>query len=126
PNADRITSHICEECNRLRGDFASFDCHSIPDNILDYHRWDLSLLSDEAKQYYLPAWIERSIENPQSDYTQVLLSSLDSGHGWFPATPYTEHQWKALELYLEYVAAKADGHFPEELAAAKKILSGEP
>jgi hypothetical protein len=88
-------------------------------------RWALPLLSDDAKQFYLPAWIVRSIDEPQSDYTQALLFALDSDHRWFPSTPYTTRQWRALEAYLDYLEAHVDASALDDAAKARRRLTGD-
>jgi hypothetical protein len=125
PEPAKIASHSCPECDELRSNLQPHDSNTVPAEILDYHRWDLPLLSDDAKQYYLPAWLVSSIDNPQSDYTDALLYALDSDHRWLPSTPYTERQWRALEAYLDYIEAHADPMMLDDVAKARKRLTGD-
>ncbi|MCU0806121.1 MAG: hypothetical protein MUF79_13715 [Burkholderiales bacterium] len=108
PALDEITPHACDECDELRDALHPHEPASVPDAVLDRHRWDLPLLSDESKQYYLPAWLLRSIDAPRSDYTEALLFALDSDHRWSPKTPYTARQWRVLGSYLAYIESDAD------------------
>jgi len=125
PDAGRIAPHECDECDELRDDLHPYDSASVPDALLDRHACDLPLLSDEAKQYYLPAWMIRSIEDPESNCTEALLSALDSDHRWFPATPYTDRQWRVIEAYLDFLEANVDGLTLENVAKARKRLTGQ-
>jgi hypothetical protein len=126
PSAEQIAPHVCLECDELRNNLHRYGPENLPPELLDRHCWDLPLLSDDAKQYYLPAWIARSIDDPQSDHTQALLFALDSDHRWVPTTPYTERQWRVLEAYLDYLAANADPFTLDDIAKARKRLKGEP
>jgi hypothetical protein len=126
PSAGQIVTHECLECDELKNDLHPYDSESVPHRVLDKHLWDLPLLSDDAKQYYLPAWIVRSIDDPQSDYTEALLFALDSDHRWFPTTPYTERQWRALEAYLDYLEANVDELTRDDIVKARRRLTGEP
>jgi len=125
PEAETITPHECLECDELRRDLHQYDSGNVPDAVLDEHVSDLPLLSDDAKQYYLPAWIVRSIEDPESNYTQALLDALDSDHRWAPATPYTDRQWHVIEAYLDFLEPHVDELTLPQLARAKKRLAGE-
>jgi hypothetical protein len=118
--------HDCVECDDLKNDLHPFDSESVPDEVLDKHLWDLPLLSDDAKQYYLPAWIVRSIDDPESDYTQAFLFALDSDHRWAPTTPYTERQWRALGACLDYLETNVDELSRDDVAKARRRLKGEP
>ncbi len=126
PSAEQIVPHECDECDELKNDLHPYDSESVPDEVVDKHQWDLPLLSDDAKQYYLPAWIVRSIDDPQSNYTDAFLSALDSDHRWFPSTPYTERQWRAIEACLDYLEADADEDTRDDIAKARRRLKGEP
>ena len=126
PDALQIAPHECAECDELRNDLHPYDSASVPDAVLDRHVWDLPLLSDEAKQYYLPAWMIRSIEDPESDCTEALLSALDSDHRWFPARPYTDRQWRVIEAYLDFLERNADELTLENVAKARKRLIDQP
>lgn len=126
PELAAIATHACAECDELRASLHPYHSDDVPAEVIDKHRWDLPLLSDEAKQYYLPAWIVRSIDDPQSDYTEALLYALDSGHGWFPAAPYSERQWRLIEAYLGFLEANVDEITLETVAKVKARLKNEP
>jgi hypothetical protein len=126
PKREDIAPHVCLECDELETALDPYTSENLPDYVFAKHCWDLPLLSDEAKQYYLPAWILRSIETPQSDSTQALLYALESDHRWRPATPYTERQWRLLTAYLEFLGQRVDEFVIEDIAKAKRRLNREP
>jgi len=90
----------------------------LPDEVASRHRWDLPLLSDDAKKYYLPAWLTRAAEDPKSDYADSLVYALSADHRWMPSDPYTEEQWAAITSVLKYLAENADEYSKEEITKA--------
>jgi hypothetical protein len=126
PELNDIAPHKCLECDELRNDLHPYEFLNIPPTVLDKHRWDLPLLSDDAKRYYLPAWILRSINDPQSDYTQALLFALKSDHRWFPTAPYTDRQWRLIARYLEFLEPMVDEFTLRDVVMAKAGLKDEP
>lgn len=126
PAKAEITSHDCDECNSLSSDFWPYFPSDLPLEVLDSHVFDLPLLTDEAKQFYLPAWILRSIDRPVSNYTDALLMELNTDHRWFPTPPYTKRQWTLIESYLEYVERLGVQDLAEPISKAKERLSVLP
>ncbi|MBB6094246.1 hypothetical protein HNQ60_003127 [Povalibacter uvarum] len=122
PSQSEIAPHECLECDELRVAFAPYESMNIPEKILEKHRWDMPLLSDEAKQYYLSAWLTKSTEEPESDYTDAILSALGADHRWQPATPYTDRQWRLLDAYLEFIASNCNQFDLEHVVQAQLKL----
>jgi hypothetical protein len=126
PKEAEIAPHECLECDELRVALFPYEWSNVPTEVLDKHRWDMPLLSDEAKQYYLPAWLMRSIEEPESDYTDALLFALAADHRWQPVTPYTERQWRLLATYLEFVGSHCNEFALAQVVRARQKLAENP
>ena len=58
------------------------------------HRWDLPLMSADAKQYFLPAWLIASMSDEEfySDFASAVLFCLASDHRMNPTGGYTDDQ----------------------------------
>ena len=126
PSLDQIAPHQCLECDELRVALNPYESMNVPTEVLDGCRWDIPLLSDDAKQYFLPAWLLRSIDEPQSDYTSALLFALDDEHRWSPSVPYTARQWRVLMAYLDFVAMKIDKYELPRVENAKLRIETRP
>lgn len=115
PAAPSLVMHNCCECTALAEDLARHSPASLPAALLQKHVWNLPLLSDEAKQYFLPAWICSSIDDPSSDATDALLMEFRSDHRWSPATGYTQAQWGAIGNWLDLLAQSCDPYSRDDL-----------
>ena len=129
PERNNIAPHKCPECDELADDFPSFDALSIPDSIFEKHLWDLSLLSAEAKHYFLPTWLLRgiNIEGPWlPDQCEVVLLGLGSvEHRWSPAPPYTKIQWQVIKEWIEHIEGFSDDIDMEMIEKALVRVSNE-
>ena len=128
PSHEQIAPHRCLECDELAADFAPFQATDVPDDVFRKHVWDMPLLSAEAKQYYLPAWLLRCLDFEDvwlPDEASTVLYALDGDHRWDPDPPYTKAQWTALGLWLEHVARFADSIDVENLEKARKRVGNE-
>lgn len=109
PPLDAIAPHDCDECWDLRDRLGGRPWRQLDAEARDAVRWELPLLSDEAKQHYLPVWLLGAIEEPRSDYSSALLFALDSDHRWEPSGGYSGAQRRAiahvLELLIDHVEA---------------------
>ena len=57
PADDALVSHECDECNALREDLRGRTADELSDAWVE-HRFDqLPFMSDDAKRYYLPAYL---------------------------------------------------------------------
>ncbi len=115
PVGAALVMHSCGECNTLAEDLACHSAATLPAALLQKHVWNLPLLSDEAKQYFLPAWICSSIDDPCSDATDALLMEFRSDHRWSPATAYSEAQWSAIGHWLDLLAQRCDPYSHDDL-----------
>lgn len=126
PSREEIAPHQCLECDELRVALEPYESTNIPHEVLDTCRWDMPLLSDDAKQYFLPAWLIRSIDEPRSDYTGALLFALDSDHRWSPRVPYTARQWRVLLKYLDFMASNIDEYELPRVENARLRIETRP
>lgn len=97
PKPPVIAPHRCPECDEISEDLAPFSGMSLPDGHFAKHVWDLPLLSDEAKHYYLPAWLLRVSSEDAWSACDALIYALEADHRWNPEPPYTEAQWLAID-----------------------------
>lgn len=99
-----IAPHDCLECDELRTALAPYDWQHVPPDVLDACRWEMALLSADAKQHYLPAWMLRSLDDHQfaGDYRFSVLFALGSDHRWDTTLPYTDEQRQALSDFLDF------------------------
>lgn len=118
PGRDALVPHACAECKGLADALGAHTAGALPPGLLQKHVWDLPLLSDEAKQYYLPAWLCSSIDEPCSDATDALLMELRSDHRWNPVTPYSDSQWAAIGEWLELMLLACDPYSRDDVNAA--------
>jgi hypothetical protein len=116
---DRIVAHHCDECVALR-DARAGQPQPLDDATAEAVRWGLPLLSDEGKQYFLPAWLLRSIADVHTDFTDSLLFALDGDHRWQPPGAYSAAQREAIRAYLAYLLHRVDelGTLEPQLARA--------
>ena len=126
PSLEDIAPHQCLECDELRVALDPYESLNIPTEVLDKCRWDMPLLSDDAKQYFLPAWLLRSIDEPRSDYTSALLFALDDDHRWAPSVPYSDRQWRVLVAYLDFMASTIDEYELPRVENAKLRIETRP
>jgi hypothetical protein len=105
PEAPAIAPHDCEECEELRQALAPFTSNSVPVGLLRKYVWDLPLLSAEAKQYFLPAWLCASLSEDTWDFADALMQNIDSNIKFDPVGGYSDEQWAVLFEWLEIQAA---------------------
>lgn len=102
PSWDNIVCHDCRECYDLRDGLLGFPSAELPDTWFDWN-WDqLPLLSDEAKRYYLPAYLCFALRQPKSLAAEFVLYALGSDHRWQPPGGYSEAQRQVVREYLDF------------------------
>ena len=109
PAQPALISHRCCECDELAADLFPHDATALPEAVFARHVWDLPLLSDDGKRYYLAAWLLRALEPDDPGAADAVIYALDSDHRWAPATPYTGEQWLVVDQWLAAVAALEPG-----------------
>ena len=111
PEYANIVEHSCPECDELREDLAQLGQYEVPNDVLDYHRNDLSLFSPEALRYFLPAYLIYSIEKPDSDLTEYVIFFLCSYRfatsEWKNRVRiFSESEKEMVCLYLHYLQSQ--------------------
>ena len=122
PRPAVIAPHACPECDDLAQALAPHAPSSLPDTVFARHVWDLPLLSDEAKQYYLPAWLLRASAPDGGSACDALVFALESDHRWSPEPPYTEDQWLVIDAVLAQAAAGSDRAVAEDIDRARRCI----
>lgn len=117
PTVDQVAPHRCEECDEIANAFGSKTVDQVSEQIVDDFCWSLPLFSACAKRYFLPAWLVRSIDNPDTDFTDALLYNLDSDHR---NDGYSDEQRVALVEYLIFIRRHVDGSLSNHLESAMK------
>lgn len=125
PGRGDIAPHRCTECDELAEDLAPHTGFSLPDAVFKKHVWDMPLLSDDAKRYYLPAWLLRVTKStePWSDAGDALVMALDGEHRWDPLVPYSTAEWLAIDAVL---ALLAQGDDPVSVENAQRARASLP
>ena len=80
-----------------------YTAEDLPLQVLQSHVFDLPLLSAEAKQYYLPAWLYASLEGDSWNYVDAATTNIDANERFDPKGGYTEAQWEAILVWLAHL-----------------------
>ena len=118
PERESIVPHACDDCWRLRDALADCTVNDLRADVLAPYCWDSALLSDQAKQYFLPAWFFASFEKPDWDFADAALIALDFDHRWSPERGYSSNQRAAICSYLKYLDVVGDEITRERVATA--------
>ena len=100
-----LISHRCCECDELAADLHPHGALNLPEAVFAGHVWDLPLLSDDGKRYYLAAWLLRALEPDDPGAADAVVFALDSDHRWSPSVPYTGEQWRVVDQWLAAITA---------------------
>ncbi|NVK21981.1 MAG: hypothetical protein HWD86_05650 [Kangiellaceae bacterium] len=114
PPSNNIAPHPCSECDEITQHFKDHSVESLDPAILDRHVWDLPLFSQEAKHYFITAWLKRSIDEINSDFTEALIINFASNHR---NAGYSAKQKCAIANYIEWVALNYDELFDDAATA---------
>jgi hypothetical protein len=71
-----IAPHECEECAALCECLSQSGWEGISDSFVEQYSGSLPLLSPEAYNAYLPAWLRASVRIPDGDVAAMLLINL--------------------------------------------------
>lgn len=122
PLEDAIVCHACKECLELRDGVIGHTPDQLTDSWVDHNFDQLPLFSDDAKRYYLPAYLRVSACNPDSTVTQFVLFSLKGDHRWEPSGGYSKEQKQAIYEYLQFIEARTiDENYQKDIAKAKSV-----
>jgi hypothetical protein len=123
PDPSTIAPHRCSECDELRDALAPCTPDSVSIEVLRKHVWDLPLLSDEAKQYYLPAWLCASFTHNTWDFADAAIQDINSNHRYEPVGGYSDEQWSVLLEWLEHYASSDDPVTQENATKARERVA---
>src|SRR5262245_19634067 len=76
PAPEAIVSHSCEECFRIRDDFAPHAWPTVPARVIEYHRNSFPLFTPQAFRYYLPAYVIYALHHPESEVAGLTIERL--------------------------------------------------
>ena len=121
PAPDNIVCHDCEECAALLSDVRGRTPAELPDTWIEKSFDQLPFFSDDAKRYYLPAFLRVAARKPDSLVAQFILYSLSDDFRMQPSGGYSERQKQAFRDYLSFIEPQVD-EFEEEYFAKAKAL----
>lgn len=102
-----IVSHDCDECSRIRNDFAPHAWPKVPGDVLEYHCDSFPLFTPLAFRYYLPAFVLYALANPDSAVSRWVIEKLrDLGQPdefWVSRADFNEAQKAAIRRVLHFV-----------------------
>ena len=118
PADDNIVCHDCPECRALLSDVRGHTPDELPDSWVERSFDQLPFFSDDAKRYYLPAFLRAGALKPDSVVTQFVLYTLSDDFRMQPSGGYPKQQREAIADYLRYVEQTADEYEEDYLAKA--------
>jgi len=125
PAWEAITGCTCSECTEIRDDFNGVLSNDREGRKMDYHCWDMGFMTDEARHYFLPAWLHLAIKEPKSGYADALLEAFGQDAGWEPPGGYSPAQKEAIAAFLRHLKATDAIHdWPEYYAALFRWTGG--
>jgi hypothetical protein len=123
PADDALVCHDCPECHALGEDLHGRTPDELADEWIVRSFDQLPFMSDEAKRYYLPAYLRVAARDPRSTVAQFVLFELAADHRWQPQAGYTPAQRQAILAYLSLVEPQLDATDTDHLAAARRRWS---
>ncbi len=126
PADDALVPHHCDECDTLRGDLRGRTPEELADDWVKRSFDQLVFMSDDAKRYYLPAYLRVAARDPESTVTQFLLYSLSDEFRFQPTGGYTAAQRQALLDFLTFIQPQSDPHQMEYISRARELWKLSP
>jgi hypothetical protein len=105
PADDNIVCHDCDECRALYNDVRGHTPDELSDSWVEKSFDQLVFFSDDAKRYYLPAFLRVGALKPDSTVAQFVLYSLSDPFRMQPSGGYSLRQQQAIGDYLDHVEA---------------------
>jgi hypothetical protein len=122
PRPEHIIAHECDECFKLRDDLQDKQPRQIPDAWIERNFDKLPLLTDEAKQFFLPAYLRVGALAPTSLVSEFVLYTLADDFRFQPVDGYSPEQKQAITNYLEFIAPHLDDTMdPKFLSDARTL-----
>ena len=120
PSEDSIVCHECEECFTLRDDVRGHTPDELSDSWVEQSFDQIPLFSEDAKSYYLPAFLRVAALKPDSLVTQFSLYSLSDEFRMQPSG-YSPQQKEAIRDFLGYIETRVD-EFDQDYVTKAKTL----
>jgi len=121
PADDNIICHECEECFRLHESLRGHTAGEISDAWIEENFDKLPLLTDDAKQFFLPAFFRVAALKPDSLAAQFLLYSLADDFRMQPQSGYSAQQKQAVRDYLTYIEQRMEEYDREYFDKASAL-----
>jgi len=121
PSEDSIICHECEECLALRDDVRGHTPDELSDSWVEQSFDQLPFFSDDAKRYYISAFLRVAALKPDSLVSQYVLFSLSDGFRMQPSGGYSPQQRQAIRDFLGYIETCVD-EFDQEYVTKAKAL----
>jgi hypothetical protein len=122
PRPEHIIAHECDECFKLHDDLQEQAPRQIPDVWVERNFDKLPLFTDEAKRFFLPAYLRVGALAPNSLVSQFVLYTLADDFRFQPVDGYSSKQRQAITNYLEFIAPQLDETMdPKVLSDARTL-----
>ena len=115
---------VCQECWELRDDLRGRTPDELSDSWVERNFDQLPLLSDDAKQFYLPAFLRVGALKPDSNVSQFVLYDLSENFRREPRGGYSPEQKQAILDYLSFVEPQSEDVLKEYVARARTLWLG--
>jgi hypothetical protein len=126
PADEALVPHRCGECDTLREDLRGHAPDELTDAWVERSFDQLVFMSDDAKRYYLPAYLRVAAHNPESTVAQFVLYSLSDDFRLQPSGGYTLAQRQAILDFLSFIEPQSDGYQKEYIAKACELWKLAP
>jgi len=126
PGDDALVPHHCDECDTLRGDLRGRTSDDLSDDWIERSFDQLVFMSDDAKRFYLPAYLRVASRDPESTVAQFVLYSLSDEFRFQPSGGYTPSQRQAILDFLSFVEPQSDPEQKEYISKARELWKLSP
>ena len=123
PTDDNIICHDCEECRALYDDVRGHTPDELSDSWVEKSFDQLPFFSDDAKRYYLPAFLRVAALKPDSTVTQFVLYSLSDGFRIQPSGGYSAQQQQAIRDFLGYIELRVGEHEQDYFCKGEGVVA---
>jgi hypothetical protein len=121
PSEQSIICHECEECFALRDAVRGHTPDELSDSWVEQSFDQLVFFSDDAKRYYLPAFLRVAAHKPDSLVTQFALYTLADDFRLQPSGGYSPQQRQAIRDFLGYIETRVDEYGQKYVTEAKAL-----
>ena len=121
PADDNIVCHECEECLALRNNVRGRTPDELSDSWVEQSFDQLPFFSDDAKRYFLPAFLRVAALKPDSLVADFVLYALSDEFRMQPMGGYTPQQKQAIRDFLKFIEPSADDDGREYVSRANAL-----